>query len=188
MKKIIYLVISLIFGSLNMNHALANNSQHQESFFDYAAVDILGNSVNLSQYKGKVILAVNTASNCGFTGQYQDLQKLYEKYKEQGFIVLAFPSNDFGGQEPGSNEEIKTFCENKYSVTFPIFSKAPVSGTDIQPAYKFLTQKSDKQFQGDPGWNFVKFLVNKEGQVVARFSSMTNPMSKKVLGKIEELL
>ncbi len=159
-----------------------------KNFYEYTAKSITGEEVKLDVFRGKVALVVNTASNCGFTSQYQGLEELYQKYKDQGFVVLAFPSNDFGGQEPGKNEEIKHFCELKYKTTFPIFEKNPVKGSEKQPVYKFLTENSEKKFQGDPGWNFVKFLVDQQGQVVGRYASITTPTSKKIVKTIEGLL
>lgn len=159
-----------------------------ESFFDLKAESISGDVVELSSYRGKVVLVVNTASQCGFTSQFGDLQKLYEEYKERGFVVLGFPSNDFGGQEPLSNEEVKGFCSSNYGVNFPLFAKASVSGSTKQPVYKFLTEQSEKKFNGDPGWNFVKFLIGKDGTVRNRFSSMTKPLSSTLKKRIEALL
>lgn len=158
------------------------------SLYDYSATDVADQSVPLSQYRGKVALVVNTASKCGFTYQYKNLEEIYQRFKDQGLVVLAFPSNDFGEQEPGGNAEIKKFCELKYQTTFPVFSKAPVSGAEKQEVYRFLTQASPSEFQGDPGWNFVKFLVDKNGQVVGRYSSMTSPSSDEVVAAIEREL
>lgn len=158
------------------------------NFYDFTVKDLEAQEIKLSQYNGNVALVVNTASRCGFTSQYKALQDLYERYKDKGFVVLAFPSNDFGKQEPGSNDEIKQFCELKYRTTFPVFEKAAVSGSEKQPVYKFLTEQSDEKFQGDPGWNFVKFLINKDGEVVGRFSSMTSPLSSKITKQIDALI
>lgn len=160
----------------------------ESSFFSLSATNIDGQKVQFSQYRGKVALVVNTASQCGFTSQYEELEKLYQKDKEHRLVVLGFPSNDFGKQEPGTNAEIKSFCKSNFGVTFPLFAKAPVTGSDKQAVYKFLTEQSAKEYRGDPGWNFVKFLVDCRGQVVGRFSSMTNPSGKKLAARIEELL
>jgi len=157
------------------------------SLYDITAKDITGQETPLSKFKGKVALVVNTASKCGFTYQYKDLESLYEKYKDQGFVVLGFPSNDYMTQEPGSDQEIKKFCEFKYGVTFPLFTKDHVSGEAKQPVFKFLTE-SNQNFTGDPGWNFVKFLVDREGKVIDRFSSLTSPNNNKITSKIESLL
>jgi glutathione peroxidase len=159
-----------------------------KSFFELSAASISGETLAFSQFAGKVVMCVNTASNCGFTGQYKDLEELYQQYKDRGFIVLGFPSNDFGGQEPGSNSEIKEFCSFKYRTTFPMLEKAPVKGSGKQATYKFLCDESPKEFQGDPGWNFIKFLVGKDGAVIGRFTSLISPTSKKVKAAIEAAL
>lgn len=139
---------------------------------------------DLCQYKGKVILVVNTASYCGFTSQYEGLEKIYADYKDQGFVILGFPSNDFGKQEPGSNKEIADFCYNTYGVKFPMFAKSVVSGKDANPLFKLLIEKSGTK----PRWNFYKYLIDKEGNVVDSFSSITSPTNKKITSKIEALL
>lgn len=159
-----------------------------ESVYALSVPDIRGVSRPLVEFKGKVALVVNTASRCGFTSQYAGLEELYQRFRERGFVVLAFPSNDFGGQEPGSNEEIKKFCELRFKTTFPVFAKGAVSGAGKQPVYRLLTESSDPKFRGDPGWNFVKFLVNREGQVVARFSSMTAPLDSDLVQAVEREL
>lgn len=158
------------------------------NFYEYAVQDIDGKKVSLSQFKGKVAVVVNTASQCGYTPQYKGLEALYQKYKAQGVVVLGFPSNDFGGQEPGTNAEVKKFCEMKFKTTFPLFSKNPVKGSDKQEVYKFLTEASDKSLQGEVSWNFEKFLVNKEGKVVARFKSGVTPTGSELEAKVQELL
>ena len=158
------------------------------SFYQQSVVDIDGKKAALSQYQGKVAVVVNTASQCGFTPQYKDLEALFQKYKDKGLVVLGFPSNDFGGQEPGTDSEVKKFCTMKFKVSFPLFSKNPVKGTEKQEVYKFLTEKSEKNLQGEVGWNFEKFLVNKEGKVVARFKSGVTPLASELETKIEELL
>ncbi len=164
------------------------DQEKHQSLYDYSVTDLQGETVELKEFKGKVSLVVNTASECGFTSQYKDLEEVYLALKDRGFVVLGFPSNDFGAQEPGSDQEIKKFCELKYKTTFPIFSKAPVSGERKQPVYQFLTEGSGEEYRGDPGWNFVKFLVDRNGQVVGRFSSMRSPTGKAVLRAIEEQL
>ncbi|MCB0338596.1 MAG: glutathione peroxidase [Bdellovibrionales bacterium] len=158
-----------------------------KSFYKFEVRDAQGNLVHLSNFAGSVCLVVNTASKCGFTPQYKGLEELYKKYLDRGFVVMAFPSNDFGNQEPGSDSEIKEFCEIGFGVTFPLFTKASVKGDQKQPVYKFLTESNPK-FSGDPGWNFVKFLVSREGKVVNRFSSLTGPTSKKLTKAIEKEL
>ncbi len=159
-----------------------------DSLHAYSAKSIDGKLVNISDYEGQLIMIVNVASKCGFTGQYKDLETLFRKYKEKGFVVLGFPSNDFGGQEPGSNEDIKKFCKVNYDVTFPLFEKLPVKGAEKQPLYKYLTEQSGSEFTGEIAWNFVKFLVNGEGKVIGRFGSSTKPLDKKIIAKIEEQL
>ena len=168
----------------------ATNSWAQDmevkNFFELSAKSISGQELSLSTYKGKVLLVVNTASQCGFTSQLGDLEKLYEEYKDQGFEILGFPSNDFGGQEPLDNKGVQAFCSSKYGVSFPLFDKGHVSGAEKQPVYKFLTES--KNYMGDPGWNFVKFIIGKDGSVRDRFSSMTSPLSSGVKKQIEALL
>jgi glutathione peroxidase len=186
------LVVITFFGGTRLmaqsDTTTATPTATSHSFYDLRVKTLSGEDVSLERFRGKVALVVNTASNCGFTSQYKGLEELYQKYKERGFVVLGFPSNDFGGQEPGSNAEIKQFCELKYRTTFPMFEKNAVSGDDKQPAYKFLTELSASEFHGDPGWNFVKFLVDKNGTVIGRFSSMTSPAGGKIERAIEAAL
>jgi glutathione peroxidase len=159
------------------------------SIYGFSMKDINGKEVSLSQYRGKVLLLVNVASRCGLTPQYDALQRVYQKYESKGFLVLGFPANNFGGQEPGTNEEIKTFCSTKYNVSFPLFSKISVKGDDIHPLYKFLTDKeTDPEFAGDIKWNFNKFLAGREGKIVARFEPQVKPDSDSVIQAIEKLL
>lgn len=158
------------------------------SFYDLSAKSITGETIPMSTYRGKVLLIVNTASQCGFTSQLGDLQRIYDEYKGRGLEVLGFPSNDFGNQEPLDNAGVMTFCHSKFGVNFPLFEKAHVSGKEKQAVYKYLTEDSPKEFNGDPGWNFVKFIVDRNGKVRDRFSSMTKPDSSSVTKKLEELL
>jgi glutathione peroxidase len=139
---------------------------------------------NLCQYQGKVILAVNTASFCGFTSQYEGLEKVYAKYKDQGLVVLGFPSNDFGQQEPGSNKEIADFCKNTYDVKFPMFAKSSVTGSNANPLFKMLIAKTGTT----PKWNFYKYLIDRKGNVVDSYGSMTKPTSNTITAEIEKLL
>ena len=139
---------------------------------------------SLCQYQGKVILVVNTASFCGFTSQYEGLEKLYAKYKDQGLVVLGFPSNDFGQQEPGSNKEIADFCKNTYDVKFPMFAKSVVSGNNPNPLFKMLIAKTDTT----PKWNFYKYLIDRNGNVVDSFGSITKPSSSSITNEVEKLL
>ncbi len=155
----------------------------------FTVKDIDGRPVNLSRYQGKVIMIVNVASRCGNTPQYASLEKLYETYGKKGFVVLGFPSNDFGAQEPGSDSEIKQFCTSKYHVEFPMFSKIDVKGKNIAPLYDFLTsKKTNPRFSGDIEWNFAKFLISRKGQVVARFAAGKDPLQPEVVSAIESEL
>ncbi len=158
------------------------------SLYAMKAKSIDGADVDLAQYAGKVALVVNTASKCGYTPQYKPLQELYDRYSKQGFVILGFPSNDFLWQEPGSNNEIKKFCLLHYGVTFPLFAKDHVKGRHKQPVYSFLTSSPVGKKDGDPGWNFTKFIIDKNGQVAARFPTKVDPLDSRVTGKIEELL
>ena len=151
--------------------------------------DIDGKQTDLAAYRGKVVMIVNVASRCGFTPQYAALESLYEKYKDRGFVILGFPQNNFLGQEPGTDAEIKMFCSTKYSVTFPMFSKISVKGEEIAPLYAWLTsEKTDPGFDGDIEWNFAKFLVNREGKVVNRFHPKIKPDSDEVMSAVEKTL
>ena len=156
------------------------------SVYDFTMDDIDGKPVNLGAYKGKVLLLVNTASLCGNTPQYNDLERIYEEYRDQGFEVLAFPANNFGQQEPGTNAEIKGFCLTKYSVSFPLFSKISVKGSDKHPLYQYLTEQSS--FPGEVEWNFQKYLVDRSGRVVGRFHHRTKPLAPEVVNEIERVL
>ncbi|MBZ0198516.1 MAG: glutathione peroxidase [Ignavibacteriaceae bacterium] len=158
-----------------------------DSISDISVKDINGNDVQLSEFEGKVLLIVNVASKCGYTPQYEGLERIYKKYKESRFEILAFPCNDFGGQEPGSNEEIKNFCSLNYNVTFPLFDKIKVLGEEKSPLYARLINSSTTE-QGDIKWNFEKFLINKSGKIVARFGSGVTPESEELTSAIEEAL
>ena len=162
------------------------NAQYEKLFFDLKIKNINNDIVNLNKFKGNVVLLVNVASNCGFTKQYTDLQILYEKFKDKNFVILAFPSNQFGGQEPGSNNEIKNFCETNFNITFPIMSKIEVKGTNAHEIYKWAKKNYGKSTI--PKWNFHKILINKEGKVEDTFASFTKPTSKKITNKIIELI
>ena len=148
----------------------------KESFYDFKANDINGKEVSMSSFEGKVVLIVNVASGCGFTPQYEGLQKLYDEHKEKGLEILAFPCNQFGEQEKGDGEEIKNFCEKNYSITFPIFEKVEVNGNDAHPIFKFIKEQK-KGFMGTESikWNFSKFLLSKNGEVIKRYGSLDVP-------------
>lgn len=157
--------------------------------YDFSLKSIDGAVARLSAYKGKVVLVVNVASRCGYTPQYEGLEATYRKYKDQGFVVLGFPANNFGAQEPGTDEEIKTFCSSKYNVTFPMFSKISVKGGDQAPLYQFLTDdKANPGSGGEIKWNFTKFLVGKDGKVITRFEPAVKPESSELTGAIEKAL
>jgi glutathione peroxidase len=156
---------------------------------DFTMRDIDGKPVKLSRYRGSVLMIVNVASLCGNTPQYASLEKLYKTCKPKGFTILAFPANDFGHQEPGTDKEIKAFCTGKYDVTFPVFSKVVVKGDGQAPLYRYLTSKeTDPQFGGDIEWNFAKFVVSRKGEIVARFPARTDPLKPEVVSAIEREL
>lgn len=160
-------------------------------FHDFKMSRITGESESLSKYKGKVLLVVNTASKCGYTSQYKGLQALQEKYGARGFQVLGFPSNDFGGQEPGTAKEIKNFCETQYKVTFPLFEKGVVSGSHKQPLYSWLVSNepgAKKDSVSEVSWNFEKFLISKDGKVLSRFRSSKSPESEDITQAVEAAL
>lgn len=163
------------------------NSAHAESIYDITLKDIDGKDTSLSAYKGKVLLIVNVASKCGYTKQYSSLEAIHQKYQDKGFTVLGFPCNQFGGQEPGSNEEIKQFCSSKFDVTFPLFDKIDVNGEKRHPLYTSLAGEKSA-FPGDIKWNFNKFLVGKDGKILKRFESKAAPDSPGVIEAIEAAL
>jgi glutathione peroxidase len=157
--------------------------------YDFSMNSIDGQPAPLSAYKGKVLLMVNVASKCGFTPQYTALESIYEKYKDQGLVVVGFPANNFMSQEPGTNEEIKSFCSRTYNVKFPMYSKISVKNADKAPLYQFLTDKStNPQFGGEIKWNFTKFLVDRNGNIIGRFEPKVTPDSPEVVSAIEKAL
>jgi len=159
------------------------------SVYDFTLSSIDGATAPLSSFKGKVVLLVNVASKCGYTPQYAGLEKLYETYKDKGFVIVGVPANNFGAQEPGSNEEIKTFCSRNYNVTFPMMSKVSVKGADTTPLYQYLTDKTaNPKTGGDIKWNFTKFLVDKKGNVINRFESAVTPESTELVKAVEAAL
>ena len=165
------------------NKTMSDNSK---TFFDFKINSINGDSINLSKYTGKTILLVNVASNCGFTKQYDDLQKLYDEFKDKGLIVVGVPTNQFGGQEPGTDEEIKKFCETNFNITFPMTSKYDVKGNNAHPIYVWAKDTYGKSTV--PKWNFHKILINKDGEIEDTFASFTGPMSKKIINKLKQIL
>jgi glutathione peroxidase len=158
------------------------------SIYEFTLPSLDGKPLPLANFKGRVVLVVNVASRCGFTPQYSALQATYEKYKEQGFVILGFPANNFGSQEPGTNQEIKTFCQTKYSVTFPMYAKVSVKGDDETPLYTYLTKQANPALAGEIKWNFTKFLVDRNGNVVKRFEPDVTPDSPEVIAAIEKTL
>jgi len=158
----------------------------QQSFYDFKVQTITGDSISLSQFKGKKIMVVNTASKCGFTPQYEGLEKLYKTYKDQNFVIIGFPANNFFRQEPGSNEEIASFCKMNYGVTFPMMAKISVKGKDIHPLYKWLTTKDENGvMNAKVKWNFQKFLIDENGNLVKMFPPKTKPTDDKIVDWIK---
>lgn len=182
------LVGELLFGNRKKAQDLTEDQiLESANVYKYSVLDIEGEEVKLSKYKGKVLLIVNVASKCGFTPQYEGLENIYQQYKNDGFEILAFPCNNFASQEPGTNEEIINFCSINYNVTFQLFDKIMVKGGDKEPLYKMLT---DNPIAGKSGvlWNFEKFLIDRNGNIVKRYRSKTKPESEKIKSSIEELL
>jgi glutathione peroxidase len=168
---------------------LSTPANMDESPLQGMVKDIDGKEVDLAQYQGKVVMVVNVASKCGFTKHYEPLQAIYSKYKDKGLVVLGFPCNQFGGQEPGTEAEIKAFCEDTYSVSFPMFSKIDVNGDSASPLYKYLTsEKLPLEDQGAIKWNFEKFLFGKDGKIIARYRTRTSPDAPEVIEAIEAAL
>ena len=161
-------------------------SDNSKTFFDFKINSINGNELDLSTFNGKTILLVNVASKCGFTKQYDDLQKLYDIYKDKGLVVIGVPTNQFGGQEPGTETEIKNFCETNFNITFPMTGKYDVKGDSAHPIYLWAKDTYGKSTV--PKWNFHKILINKEGKIDDTFASFTSPMSKKIINKLDQIL
>ena len=190
-----FLKVLLIFSFLFFNQLAAQDNSTTstkgvkltDDINDITVLDMNGKEVKLSSYNGKVLLIVNVASECGNTPQYAGLEDIYKEFQSQGFEILAFPCNDFGGQEPGTNEEIKTFCTTNYGVTFPLFDKVKILGPDKSPLYAVLTDNSVTG-KGDVKWNFEKFLISKDGKIVERFGNKVQPTSDEVISAIEEQL
>jgi len=178
MKAILMTLLAVLFAS-----------PQTKTVYDFTMKDIDGKEVSLSEYKGKVLLIVNVASMCGNTPQYRDIETLYKKYKDKGLVVLGFPANNFMGQEPGSDKEIKEFCTREYAVTFPMFSKISVKGKDIAPLYSYLTQQSQNGVaDAKVTWNFQKFLISRKGTVISSVSPQTSVNDAKVMSAIDAAL
>ncbi len=190
---------SFLLGTILLSCAAQNNNNSQvnmyneptstaaataTSIYDFKVEALDGSTINFADFKGKKLLIVNTASECGYTPQYEGLQQLYDKYKGS-LVIVGFPANNFGGQEPGSNGEIKEFCKKNYGVTFPMAAKVSVKGDDIAPIFKWLTQKSQNGvMDADVRWNFTKFLLDDKGTLLAKFDSKVAPMSEEITGKL----
>ena len=180
-KKIFIIIILTMIFFMNKT-----NADYEKIFFDLNIKSLEGTNIQLSEFKNKAVLVVNVASNCGFTKQYSDLQKLWDKYRNRGLIVLGVPSNQFGGQEPGTNEEIKKFCEVNFNVNFPMSAKIEVKGENAHPLYLWAKKNFGKS--AVPKWNFHKILINKDGKIQNTYSSLTNPTSNKITNEIEKIL
>ncbi len=172
--KLLSAFLLLAFFSMNCKSE-GNDMSENKTVYDFTAKNIDGEDVNLTDYEGKVLLIVNTASECGFTPQYEGLQKIYAQYKDQGFEVLAFPCNQFGGQEPGEGSDIKEFCSTKFSTTFPLFDKIDVNGDNAHPLYTYLKSEQSGLVTDDIKWNFTKFLIGKDGVPINRYAPQTTP-------------
>lgn len=180
LKKILAIIlISTFFNNSSF-------SENKNVAYDFTFKDINGTIHDLKQHEGKVLLMVNVASKCGFVNQYENLQDLYSEYKKKGLVIIGLPSNDFGSQEPGSNSEIKNFCESNFGITFPIMEKINIIGDQQHPFYKWAIQTYGKSAL--PKWNFYKILINKNGQVEEVYNSLTNPKSEKIINKLKEML
>jgi len=183
MLKKFRLFILFVMISVSENNV---NADYEKVAYDFNFKDLDGSPLNLSEYRGKVIVAINVASQCGFTNQYEDMQQVWEKYRSKGIIILGIPSNDFGKQEPGSNEDIKNFCEAKFGISFPMTEKVSVKGSEAHPFYIWARENYGKS--AIPKWNFHKIIIDKNGKIAETFSSITNPSSKKFIKILEKLI
>ena len=182
LHKIKYIFLIIIMFSFTSK----SFGEYEKLAYDFKFNDLDGTELNLSEYKGKVIVIVNVASQCGFTKQYEDMQSIWEEYQKKGLVMIGVPSNDFGSQEPGNNKEIKTFCETKFGISFPMTEKVSVKGDKAHPFYVWAHKNYGKA--AVPKWNFHKIIVNREGKIAETFSSITNPSSKKFRKVIENLI
>jgi len=185
-KKNKYFIIILIIFFNIINFNALGSSMEDKTFYNFELESITGEKINLKKYKDKVILLVNVASNCGFTKQYTDLQNLWEKYKERDLVIIGIPSNQFGGQEPGTNQEIKNFCETNFNINFPMTSKYDVKGESAHDLYKWAKDTFGKS--AVPKWNFHKILIDKNGKIIDTYTSLTKPTSKKIINELEKIL
>ena len=178
--KIFLLFIMISFYGNNVS------GNYEKLAYNFKFIDIDGNVLSLSEYKSKIIVVINVASQCGFTSQYEDMQKVWEKYQKKNVIIIGVPSNDFGNQEPGTNKEIKNFCEAKFGISFPMTEKVTVKGSEAHPFYRWAKESYGKS--AIPKWNFHKIIIDKNGKISETFSSITNPSSKKFINAIEKLI
>jgi len=183
-NKFFTIFLFIVFNLLNFN--ITGNTMENKTFYDFELESITGETISLNKYEDKTVLLVNVASNCGFTKQYTDLQNLWGKYKERNLVILAVPSNQFGRQEPGSNAEIKNFCETNFNISFPMTSKYDVKGENAHDVYKWAKDTFGKS--AIPKWNFHKILIEKNGKIHDTYSSFTKPMSKKIINELEKIL
>ena len=184
MKKIFVIATLMLFVALVKADLKASNSI---TLHDFVVEDIYGDEFHFSDLKGKRVMIVNTASKCGLTPQYESLEKLYREYAERNFVIVGFPANNFMNQEPGTNEDIITFCEENYGVTFPMMSKISVKGEDMHPLYQWLTQKEKNgNMDSEVSWNFQKYLINEKGELVAMFSPRHDPLSEEIVSFITD--
>lgn len=186
--RTVVVVLAVIIGMIAPGDAAAETPISVPSPFQLQLEKIDGGKISMRQFRGKVVLVVNTASKCGFTPQYKDLEVLYERYRDRGFVVLGFPSNDFRNQEPGPDEEIAKFCKARFGVTFPLFKKGAVTEPHMQPFYRALLSNAPDELNAPPAWNFEKILINKKGVVIARFGSFVNPLSDRITSVIDQEL
>ena len=175
---LLFIMISFLGSSVSANY--------EKLAYDFKFKDLDGSALSLSEYKGKVIVVINVASQCGFTNQYEDMQKVWQKYQDKGIVMLGVPSNDFGKQEPISNKEIKNFCESKFGISFPMTEKVPVKGPKAHPFYIWARENYGKS--AIPKWNFHKIIIDRNGKIVETFSSIVNPSSKKFIKALEKLI
>lgn len=179
--------VALFYMSRTSTALRASSPPNDPGIYGFELLSIKGKSLPLSQFEGHPILIVNVASKCGFTKQYSDLEALYQQFKDQGLVILGVPANNFGNQEPGNNLDIQTFCQTTYGVTFPMASKISVKGADIHPLYRYLTtETSNASARGAVNWNFNKFLIGKNGRVIARYASIENPRSERIISDIQK--
>ncbi len=177
---------SIVLFFLTLSLMASAQPSGMKTFHDFTVTDIYGKEISLSTFKGKKVLVVNVASECGLTPQYKELQQLYDRYQSQDFVVIAFPANNFGAQEPGTNEEIQAFCQKNYGVTFPVMAKISVLGEDMHPLYKWLTQSAENgKWDSDVKWNFQKYLINENGEWMTVITPRENPMSENIIRFIE---